>query len=210
MDLNKFFTHKVDNDEGIHTITIVGSKGQGKTRLLMAMAILDDKPLKLVWDTVGIMDKMESVRVSGKDLRGNYKHVEKNLMAIIPLTIQKKIPLVFDLSGLLKTELIEFSENVCQFLMLNKVNCGLYIDEVGDYIPQNHMGYSERLEQLVRVGRNYNISPVVMVTQRIQKPSKDCLALSDVYVTFKFSYILDRKYLLAMWGKGDNLEIDNA
>ena len=204
IDFNEVFIEEVDSKgQDIHTVTIMGSKGQGKTRLLMAMAYTDNNRLKIVWDTVGIMENLPSVRIEAKSLIKNIEHLEKNLIEIIPFAVQKNIPLVIDCSGLKKSELVEFADLFSEYLMLNKIECSLYIDEVGDYIPQNHMGYSERLEQLIRVGRNYNISPVVLITQRPQKASKDCLALSDVYVTFQLNFSLDRVYLMKLWGSGD-------
>ncbi|HIQ50295.1 MAG TPA: ATP-binding protein [Nanoarchaeota archaeon] len=199
-----------------HTISILGIKGYGKT---VASSILtnniNDKVV-IVIDTVGaytrdrLIKKAEYIRI--KRIGNRKEVIKKGLISSLKQIREMKV--VFDISRLKRQELVIFIDVLAE-LLLELGEKGNYfvlvIDEIGEYLPQNRIVYSEELERVIRIGRNYNISPVIMITQRPQKVAKDVLALSDTYIIFKTIHQLDREKIKELLGlsKEEFRDIEN-
>ena len=180
-----------------NTLTIAGLKGTGKTFALSILANAD-KRKSIILDTLGVITKNKLIK------KAIYIKITKNDLELKKLAkalnnaLKNYEKVVFDLSFLIPKELVQFSDYLSLLLSIKKedVKISLYIDEIAEYLPQTRAPtYSYELERVVRVGRNFGIETIIMTTQRLQKASKDVLALSEAFIFFKIIYDIDRKLI---------------
>ncbi len=174
----------------------MGQKGTGKT---FAAAILGHCINKKVFyiDTVGVWSKLKLIPGAAYVKMG--KVGENKLWKTFNTCYSKYKAVVLDLSYYIQSELVDFMNSFCRWA-LTIGNMAVIVDEVGDYCPQYREVYSVELERLVRIGRNYGVEPIIMITQRPQKVNKEILALSDFYIIFRVMHNLDREKIKDLLG----------
>ena len=85
-----------------------------------------------------------------------------------------------------------FFELVSEYLLRYK-NLIILIDEAQEVLPQTgRENYSQELERLIRVGRNYN-TIIFLASQRPQFLNKKVMALSDIFYFGNIQYYLDAR-----------------
>lgn len=171
------------------TISFLGRKGLGKT---IGSSILinniNDKDV-LVFDITGAYTDGELIK-DAKYIDVNTKRFDKKIIIDILLKFKETRKIVLCLNRLTRKELVEFSE--VMFKVLNEIgDVAVIIDEVGEIVSQQREYYSPELERCCRIGRNYNIRPFIVITQRTQKVDKNILALSDYYIIMGLTHNLD-------------------
>jgi hypothetical protein len=96
--------------------------------------------------------------------------------------------ILFGLRALMadKDHLRAFSDFLADYLMLeNQRKVALVVDEVAEFLPQMGKGYSDKLETIYRVGRNWGVPFILSTTQRPQDAAKAALDTSAVYAVFQ-------------------------
>lgn len=168
------------------TIGIVGQKGTGKTRYALQLA--NQAGINIVYvDPVGIAVKYKLMKGAYVIVKGltDFRSLKGQLA-------NKRQNYVFDVSYLRRDELIVFMDMLSRVL-LEVGNYGLFIDEAPEFLPQGGSKYySEELERTIRIGRNFGIRPILLITQRPQRIDKNAFALCDCYMFFRVVYPLDR------------------
>lgn len=192
--------------EGIITGAIVGAKGFGKTVLQAGLAkrLLSSGKDVIVFDPIGAVSRLftrgdiNDVKIDpeGKEnileVNRPIKSVEDARTIIKSFLKPGKIN-IFNFSQLLPDEIIISANNLCKVLKTLE-DVALIVDEIGEFCPQNprgHGNYCSELERLNRVGRNTNIQPIIISTQRPQQVDKNVLALADTWVVMKIPYYRD-------------------
>lgn len=177
------------------TCTISGTKGQGKTYLGKRLFSTYPKSA-LFLDTIGAAYDLKGLHATARKIPDANKI--KKLVSIL----REKKKVILHLENFLVSELVEIVNNLSKALLAYKWdNLMVIIDEVGDYIPQDkNAGYAQELERLIRIGRNYGITKMVLITQRLTKPNKEALALSESFIIFKTTYHLDTERLRELFG----------
>lgn len=199
-----------ENDFNIldnHTIAYMGQKGSGKTFLMMAtLEAIKDKNV-IFLDTLGVVDKTKHKNVIFIDNitpnTQNYKEIIKVFDKLNWNT--NKVKVVLDLKAFDIPELVIMIDMISLYLLDRKIATAFMVDEISDYARQGkRKPYCKAFERLVRVGRNYGVTPVIMATQRPQLTEKDILALSDCFVIFRLMYSLDREVVRDLIGQSKN------
>lgn len=94
---------------------------------------------------------------------------------------------LFDLVALMvdKKHLKAFSDMLADYLMMwNKKKVALVVDEVPEFLPECGAGYSDKLETIYRVGRNWLVLFILSTAQRPQDAAKAALDTAGVYGIF--------------------------
>lgn len=173
---------------GTTTISFLGRKGLGKT---VGSSILINNLEKdtIVFDITGAYTDGELIK-EAKYIDVNTKKFDKKIIIDILMKFKESKKLVLCLNRLTRKELVDFSE--IMFKVLNEIgDVAVVIDEVGEIVSQQREYYSPELERCCRIGRNYNIKPFIVITQRTQKVDKNILALSDYYIIMGLTHNLD-------------------
>lgn len=176
--------------EKYNQVTEIAGKGSGKTNLAAAQANEMEKFIFV--DTLGVLNptsKMRSARIPNS----NYFEQDKNGSgdAVDMFLYGHK------LSPFRYRHVIDFSEfiteddrrdainRLCAWIIKqarqNNIKYPLIIDEIADYAPE-HKEPPEALHRVLKNGRNYAITPVVIITQRPQSVAKALFDLSDCFV----------------------------
>lgn len=180
------------------TFCIMGQKGSGKTYGMMYIGnAIYDKPV-FYFDTLGAISRSGVCRCPNV-VDVPRKFDVKALNRVFEDCLRRG-GAIFNLSGLVNKELVQFADLFCQWAMQRRTPMALLVDEIADYCPQSKEYYSVELERVWRDGRNYGIRPVGMATQRPQKAHKDLLALSDVFILFRLFHNLDRSKVKDLLG----------
>ena len=173
-------------------VSIMGMRGAGKT--YMTTQLIDVLKVKtdivIIIDIVGVYSEYLG---SGKIVRITKLYSEDVLYRFFNEHVKKGV-YVFDISELDRGDMVEIINIISEWLLRKKEHkktASLIVDEVGEVLEQERGYYAERLESLVRIGRNKRVLYVIVTTQRPQKVNKHALALSDVYVVFKMVHNLD-------------------
>jgi hypothetical protein len=165
------------------TSIVVAGKGGGKTGLLASEA---NKMKKFVFvDTIGVLNPKNENRSAVIPNSNYFLHSEKG-SAVDSFkswhgnpAAQKFDRHVLDISeaGDKKEEIEKLSEFLLQ---LGKKGRGypLILDEMSLIAPQGK-GAGTVFKNLVIIGRNFQIKPLVMATQRPQNTDKEVLELAD-------------------------------
>lgn len=101
---------------------------------------------------------------------------------------EKKI--LFELRNLMvdKNHLRAFSDFLADFLMLeNGRKVALVVDEAPEFLPQMGKGYSDKLETIYRVGRNWGVLFIGSTAQRPQDAAKAALDTSAAYAVLRMA-----------------------
>ena len=178
------------------TITLLGRKGLGKT---VGSAILINNVDKhsVILDITGAYSTGQLIR-EALYLKIDTR-IDRSIIVKILEQFENYKRIVIDLSNQTRKELVEFSELF--FKTINQVgDIAVVVDEVGEIVSQQKEYYSPEFERCVRIGRNYGIKPVIMITQRTQKADKNVLALSDYYVVMGLTHNLDLKAVQELVG----------
>jgi hypothetical protein len=170
------------------TISFLGNKGRGKT-VGSAILVNNMESEVLIIDTVGAFSKDRLIK-DAIYIEVDVRKFDKKMFFPIFKKFKDKKRIVLNVQRLTSKELIEFSEIIFG-LVLDVGDIGLVVDEVGEIVSQQKEKYSPEYERLVRIGRNYNIRPVIQITQRPQKVDKNVLALTDFYCVMGLSHNLD-------------------
>jgi len=178
------------------TITFLGMKGVGKT---IGSSILANNINKhtIVVDIAGaytinrLIDEAKYYLVDEYDKRLIVKALKEGF--------DEKNRIVFDVSKMTKSRIVDFVDLLSEILKIGG-DVAVVIDEVGEVIPQSSGKYSEQFESLVRVGRNYGVKPIIMISQRPQKVDKNALALSDYYIIMRLTHNLDLNAVKELFG----------
>ncbi len=196
-----------------HTQTILGGKGSGKTTLLIykGVDLIHNSRKVVLIDCGGVITKTKlsqypeqikaKIRLMGLQRKG--------LEAILGSKKQLKFLLTGLLSNdrkltILRLELTSqesryFFDCVSEYLLRYK-NLIILIDESQEVLPQNgRENYSQELERLVRVGRNYN-TVIFLASQRPQFLNKKVMALSDIFYFGNIQYYLDSRICAEILG----------
>ena len=196
-----------ENNEKIlvnHTISYIGQKGSGKTFLMMAsLNEINDRNV-LFFDTLGVLTPQRHKNVIFiKNIKPNIKNYREIIKMLDKFRWDSgKVKIVFNLKEFDVSDLVLFLDTVSLFVLDRKIKCGFMVDEISDYCRQGkRQPYPKVFERLVRVGRNFGITPVIMATQRPQLTEKDVLALCDCYVIFRLMYSLDREKIRELVGQ---------
>lgn len=183
---------RIDMDKHT-TISIIGQKGTGKTILLQLIFNKINKSAILI-DVTGACDKVNALKI--KNLSSdNLKEKIKIISELVSKMKNKKMfKMVIDFSTLEKEHYKIVIDAIAQILLKYKIECAFMVDEAKDFLQQGKgRYYSNKLEMLWRIGRNYNIKPVILTSQRATYVDKDVLALSDLYIFFRQMHVLDRR-----------------
>lgn len=188
----------------IITGAIIGGKGAGKTVLSagLLMELLKSGRDVIVFDPIGAVSRLftrgdiNGVKI---DPEGKVNIIDvdrtikdhKQALNVIKTVLKPRRINIFNFSQLLPDEIIVTANNLCKVLRTLS-EFALVVDEVGEFCPQNPRGaYCMELERLNRVGRNTDIQPIIVTTQRPQQTNKNVLALADSWFTMKIGYYLD-------------------
>ncbi len=189
-----------------HTSSVLGGKGSGKTTFLIfkgvEMALSGDKVVLV--DAGGVInsDKLKSygagiekyitlvtIKKDGLEALLNDFDELKRLMKIMYGKSNKLTILRLELTS---SESKDFFNLMAPYIMKLK-NSVLMVDEAQEVLPQSYADtYSQELERLIRVGRNYNVK-IYLASQRPQFLSKKVMALSDVFYFGHIDYYLDAR-----------------
>lgn len=186
------------------TITMLGRKGLGKT---IGSSILANNLTKhtIIFDITGAYTKDNLIK-KALYLKVDTR-IDNTILNKILLQFEHYQKIVLDLSEKTRQELVDFSETF--FKKINQVgDVAIIVDEVGEIVSQQREFYSPEFERCVRIGRNYGIQPIIMITQRTQKADKNVLALSDYYVVFGLTHNLDLKAVQELVGL-DNIQYED-
>lgn len=169
------------------TIGILGMKGTGKTFSSSVLANNIDKHTILL-DITGAYTINRLIKDAA------YIDVDTTEQRAITKALLKGFAdnqrIVFNTTFLVRKNLIEFTENL--FKILNQVgDAAVIIDEAADILPQTKELYSHEAERTIRLGRNWDIKPIVVITQRSAKLDKNALALADYILIFRLTHNLD-------------------
>lgn len=175
-------------------LSILGMRGCGKTYLAANELKFKDRVVYI--DVVGafrkFMPEMETIEFDAiPDDAETFTKILKDV---------KHKEFILDISELPRKYMCDVMDYLWEFTKHSKDRWAWVIDEVGELIPQTRTFYSEGLETAVRMGRNKGLMFVILISQRPQKVSKDCLALSDAYTVFKFVHNLDREAVREILG----------
>lgn len=195
---NLMQTEMLDTIAGFTTVAMLGMKKSGKT---YGAAILEIKIKKktYIFDTVGAFTEKKLVTnaLFVKDLKvGNKDSVIMLLNKTYSMPQKTVVLYVF---GFSRQDLVELA-NIFSEWALKKGNLAAIFDEVGDYLSQTKEVYADELERLIRWGRNKEVQPIILISQRPQKVNKEALALSDAYVVFRLYHPLDRRKVKDLTG----------
>ncbi len=189
-----------------HTQTILGGKGSGKTTLLIYKGVeLSPTERKvLLIDCGGVITKTklsqfpteirDKIRLVSLQKKGLSRIVEskKQLLTLLKLLLGNNEKLTILRLELTASESWVFFQLVSEYLLKLK-NLVVMIDEAQEVLPQAGSGnYSQELERLIRVGRNYN-TVVYLSSQRPQYLNKKVMALSDIFYFGHMDYYLDSR-----------------
>jgi DNA helicase HerA-like ATPase len=181
----------------------MGQKGTGKTFSSVILSACIRKKVFYI-DTVGVVSRLRLLKNAAYVKMA--KVSKEELIKVFKQCYKKYNYTILDLSYFVQDELVNFMDTFCEWA-LKTGNMAVVIDEIGDYVPQYREVYSIELERLIRIGRNYNIQPVIMITQRPQKTNKEVLALADYYIIFRVMHNLDREKIKDLIGlKSDEWE----
>ena len=106
----------------------------------------------------------------------------------------KDTKIIFSFKDLLQAEIILFMNSF--FKVWKPSNCMIFVDEVQDITPNQHLGgdYAEDFERAVRHWRNENCG-FVIATQRPSFCSTKVLALTDFLILGRITWKQDKKYI---------------
>lgn len=170
------------------TITFMGMKGYGKTYGSAILANNIDQDL-LVFDVVGAYTKDRLIK-GAKYLDVDISEPKRAHGLQVLKQFKEHTKVVLNLQALTRENLTKFCEMM--FKVINEFGeLAILVDEVGDIVSQTKEHYCNEYERTVRVGRNYDIRPVIQITQRPQKADKNVLALSDYYLIMRLNHNLD-------------------
>lgn len=167
------------------TSVVIAGKGGGKTAFLAQEA---NKLNKFVFvDTIGVLDPKNSNRSAVIPNSNYFRHSDKGSAvdnfkswAFDPAT-QKHNRHILDLSEAADKK--EELEKLAAFLLqLGKRGKGypFLIDEISLIAPQSGRA-GNALKNLFIIGRNFDIKPMIIATQRPQNTDKELLELADEY-----------------------------
>lgn len=167
------------------TSSVIAGKGGGKTGLLASEA---NKMPKFVFvDTIGVLNPRNENRSAIIPNSNYFLHSEKG-SAVDNFKSWQSDPIaqkhdrhILDLSE--AEDKKEEVEKLAAFLLqLGKKGKGypLIIDEISLIAPQSERAGSV-LKNLFIIGRNFQIKPMIIATQRPQNTDKELLELSDEY-----------------------------
>lgn len=180
------------------TVAMLGMKKSGKT-FGAAIAERNIKKKTFIFDTVGAFTEMKLVSnaLFIKDIKIANKEMVRKLLDKCYAAPQKTV--VLYVFGFSRKDLVDLA-NMFSEWALQKGNMAVIFDEVGDYLSQTKEVYADELERMIRWGRNKNIQPILLLSQRPQKVNKEALALSDAYVVFRLYHPLDRAKIKDLTG----------
>ena len=206
-------------EAGTQVITIMGQRDSGKTHAGMKLAEgLHDVGVPLmILDPVGVWWSLTLGRDDG-DLGlpipvfgGERGHVDLTVELARPLAsllVQRRQSGIIDLSkfrGRQQQRFVEeFGDEVFVQARSDRYPRTLFVDEAQLFAPQVRRKDSlagERIEDIVRVGRNFGIGTVLM-TQRPQTLSKDVSSQSSLLLVGQMQGSHERK-AFADWIGGD-------
>ena len=163
-------------------------KGYGKTYGSAILANNIDQDL-LVFDVVGAYTKDRLIK-GAKYLDVDISEPKRAHGLQVLKQFKEHTKVVLNLQALTRENLTKFCEMM--FKVINEFGeLAILVDEVGDIVSQTKEHYCNEYERTVRVGRNYDIRPVIQITQRPQKADKNVLALSDYYLIMRLNHNLD-------------------
>ncbi len=184
------------------TITYVGRKGVGKTFGSSILINNIENKDTLILDVTGAYTIGRLIHDAIYLEIDVHKITRANVIEILK-RFKVKNKLVLNLQRLTRKELVVFFDEL--FKVINSLgDIAIIIDEVGEVVPQGREAYSQEVERAVRIGRNYNIRPFIMITQRAQKVDKNVLALSDYYIVMGLSHNLDLDAIQKLIGWSTN------
>ncbi|OQX52134.1 MAG: hypothetical protein B5M53_09320 [Candidatus Cloacimonas sp. 4484_209] len=173
------------NINKISTIGLIGQKGSGKTHALKVFSeeIKKKEFDQIIIDPIGVI-RGEIPKITVKSLNPDY---------LFKIISEKAI--IVDLSYLTQKEKVEFVDLLCSELQtIQEKRLYLLIDEIQEFLPQKRGRYSQELERLIRIGRNFNIG-FIFTSQRVQSVDKNVIELVDLFLIFRNAYPLSLKIL---------------
>lgn len=174
-------------DEPTGVITIAGMRGYGKTYLaskIIEAEVREGNPV-IIFDLVGAFTNY----LPYPSVEFNTVYGAKTVSMILDKL--KGSPVILNLSMLTRDEMTSQADIVLRLLMADKKKFTVFIDEVGELIPQRREVYSTETERLIRIGRNLGLGKVYLTTQRLQQTDKTAIAQSSYYIIFRMVHNLD-------------------
>lgn len=175
------------------TISIIGGKGSGKSQTMKMLAY--SAPIDLpcyIFDPLGKIqiEGFQTLRITKKTAI-NKEAIQKIAEAFRKV---KDTKIIFSFNDLLQKEIVLFMNTFFQYWKPH--NCMIFVDEIQDITPNQHMGmeYAEDFERAVRHWRNENCG-FVIATQRPSFCSTKVLALTDFLVLYRITWKQDKKYI---------------
>lgn len=188
-------------NENITTITIMGTKGSGKT---YGTAILSNniEVKKVLFDITGtwtrdkLLKNATYVNCNFDKNLNDKKLKDLSIKVLSDFGKSNKKNLVLNTINLNSENLTRFFEIINVLCKDAKGQISIIVDEAGEVFPQDtRRFYADESQKIVRLGRNWGISPYIIITQRPQKVDKNVLANSDLFIFFKTIYPLEQEII---------------
>jgi AraC-like DNA-binding protein len=179
-------------------IGILGMRKSGKTFLATRLKLPSDLKRIYYLDVVGAFSAYAKHFASQEEefAKKDYmilhlKDMPDKITFIRAINAVKEKHIIIDLSVLQGSDLSLVVEWFCEYVMYLKQPCAVIADEVAEFINQNRINYSNRFESLVRIGRNFGVRYVIMISQRPQTINKNVFTQAELLAVFKLVHNLD-------------------